>query len=685
MGLSGAGGRRVVRLMLAAVAGAVALPGVAGLAAPSPSSLTVGVNGAGPSTATFSGGPITGTADGSGNAAPVACTPPACETITINLAAPPSLPPKEIKLAVTVTFNAAAGNPSGLSGIDTWLFDSSGNQVGSAVSGSSPAVVAASGVSAGKFTLEVTGEAAAAGETYTGVAAASIPVTTPAAPVGSLFATGILPPAPASGLTGTNEDAEPGIGVDGDGTFWVASDIEPFAASDPRALQALSGSDVWRSKDGGRTWAWVAAPFQGASASSTGLGGEDTDIAVAPEKNSAGFYNIYVASLWVGSTNVAVSQDGGATWSVTPVNGEPAQDRPWLSADGPCIFYLSYHALAPYDTVVDRYDTCNQAGQAIGSAVSPSETTLFAGNIAPGLSNRFGKQVVDNSPSSPYRHRIYVPMEGCAVPTQNGAPEAGVGCQTTPQEFVGYSDDGSNYTDSIVANVTTNKLFIWPDTVATDSAGGVYLAWFDGRNSYVARSENGGQTWGPSIRVNAAPALSTAYPTVAASSPGHVEVAFYGSTRPGDADDPTAMGAPNTFGSANWQLFWARSSDFGRTWTQSTVSHVLHTGVLCYNGSGCGQYTGDRNLLDDFGLAISPKSGTAAITFDNDQPAGLAGKTHTDFAAELAAAGGTTSTISTPNTASGRPAPGVLLALAALAVAAGLAWRRRRAIRADRM
>ena len=641
-------------------------------AAPSPGSIAVGVNGAAPASATFSGGPITGSADASGSASPAVCASPACESITIKLEAPQGTPPKALALAATITFTAPQGNPDGLTGLDLWLEDSGGNVLASATSGSSPASLAATGIDPGSYTLDVSGEAAANDETYSGVATASIPsqalTPTPPAPVGSLFSTGILPPAPGSGLTGANEDAEPGLGVDGSGTFWAASDIEPFATHDTRTADALSGTDVWKSTDGGNTWQWVAAPFNAVAASAT-LGGEDTDLAVAPVKNPGGFYNVYVASLWVGSTNVAVSQDGGQTWSLTPVNGEPGQDRPWLSADGACVFYLSYHALAPYDTVVDKYDACNPADQAIGSAVDPTATPLFLGNIAPGLTNRFGKQVVDNSPASPHRHRIYVPMEGCAVPTSNGLPEEGMGCNGDPDIFVGYSDNGITYTDSLVAPVKTGKVFIWPDTVATDSAGNVYVAWFDDQHSYVARSSDGGATWSTPVQVNAPPALSSVYPTVAASSPGHVEVAFYGSTRAGDADDATVMGAPNTAGAAPWQLFWTVSGDFGRTWQQTTVTPVIHTGVLCYNGGGCGTYAGDRNLLDDFGLAISPTTGATAIAFDNDQPAGVNGQTHTDFAVRR------TPSPSTPEV----PYAGALRGLGGLAaILAGRRLRRRR-------
>lgn len=501
------------------------------------------------------------------------------------------------------------------------------------------------------------------------------------------FAVGALPPAPDLGLQ-RNEDAEPGLAVDGSGTFWAASNILPFAADDRRNQGGvLSGSDVYKSSNG-RDWTWVAAPFQ-PMADQGGLGGEDTDIAVAPEKNGSEHYMVYVASLYVGSTNVAISGDGGATWRLVPFNGEPVQDRPWLSADGPCIFYMAYHAIAPYDTVVNKYDACNLLDQTAGSAVTPTPVATFVGNIAPGLTNRFGKQVVDNSRQSPFRHRMYVPMQGCDYPVPPGSPsEAGPSCHGEAYIFVGVSDDGMNFTNHQVALMGATKEFIWPATAAVDDVGTVYVAWFTGKDSYINSSRDGGVTWSPKVRINAAPSLSSVYPTLAAGAAGVVEAAWYGTDRAGLSDDVKVMGKPNESGAAKWRLYWAQSTDYGKTWHQTAVSDTLHTGVLCTSGGGCGVYPGDRNLLDDFGLAMSPVGKRrSAVVYDNDQPQGDSGHTFTAYAGELAAAAATPSVPkATPNTAGFTPwSPLPVLALLALIVGVAprlTSYRKRRDHRA---
>ena len=111
------------------------------------------------------------------------------------------------------------------------------------------------------------------------------------------------------------------------------------------------------------------------------------------------------------------------------------------------------------------------------------------------------------------------------------------------------------------------------------------------------------------------------------------------------------------------------STDGGTTFTQSAVSGVVHTGVLCTSGGGCDATNGDRNLLDDFCMVISPTTELASITFDNDQPGGAQGQTHTDFATEAGSVGPALPEASLP------------LLLPLLAIVAGLgAWllRRRR-------
>src|SRR3954466_9365471 len=238
------------------------------------------------------------------------------------------------------------------------------------------------------------------------------------APAAHTFWTGGAPLPPAHGVgVSRNPDGEPGIGVSPQGQFWIASDLAPYAASDPRVAGGLlSGADIWTSTDHGKTYRWVADPFATSSGSS-GLAGEDTDLAVAPAKNADGFFNVYAASLWVGSSSLAWSQDGGKHWSVNPLGGLPTQDRPWLMADGPCTVYVVYHQLPTFTPWVNAYNVCGNGDVPVsnGVAIDPTHETTLSASDFPGLSNSFNKLGIDTSPASKYRHNIYVPMSLCQV------------------------------------------------------------------------------------------------------------------------------------------------------------------------------------------------------------------------------------------------------------------------------
>jgi LPXTG-motif cell wall-anchored protein len=445
-----------------------------------------------------------------------------------------------------------------------------------------------------------------------------------------------LPPAHGVGLS-RNQDGEPGMGVTPTGQFWIASDIAPYAASDPRVSGGLlSGADIWTSTDHGRSYRWVADPF-GTTDGAAGLAGEDTDLAVAPAKNSKGFYNVYATSLWIGSSSLAWSQDGGKTWSVNPLGGLPTQDRPWLVADGPCTVYVAYHQLPTFTPWVNAYNVCSNGNVPIsnGVAIDPvNETTLSASDF-PGLSNSFNKLGIDTSKSSKYRHNIYVPMSLCQVaqfPDLVSNASAS-NCPKGTQYLVAVSSDrGNTFTYHKVALDPSGATLVWAATVASDAAGTVYFVWSDSSNSYLNVSHDGGLTWTKSRRLNPK-GTAAVYPTVAGGRAGRVDVAWYGTDRAGNSNDPKKMGKPNASGSAKWVVELARSTDGGDTFHLRTVTGTIHRGELCTHGSGCGD-TNSRNLLDDFGLAIDPTTGLDSITYTSDRPAGTGAHAFTGFTTE---------------------------------------------------
>src|SRR6266704_3299097 len=99
----------------------------------------------------------------------------------------------------------------------------------------------------------------------------------------------------------SNIAAEPAIRADGAGRFFGTSENS-----------LGEGTVAFRSTDNGLHYSTLISPDSVSKANDTGFapGGGDTDLAVAPAKNPAGFYNVYVASLTLGNVDVSTSRDG---------------------------------------------------------------------------------------------------------------------------------------------------------------------------------------------------------------------------------------------------------------------------------------------------------------------------------------------------------------------------------------
>ena len=459
---------------------------------------------------------------------------------------------------------------------------------------------------------------------------------------------GQLPAAPGTGLV-HNLDQEPGVAVSPDGSVWVASSIGAFDPRGRGALAggenppALSGSDVWRSIDGGRTYRWVAAPFN-VLPRKNGFGGGDTDIAVAPVRNASGSFNVYVAGLpgvvvagqIVTEVSLAVSRDGGKSWLVDPAAATvPADDRQWVSADGPCTVYLTYHSLPTSTTTVNKYDLCDPLDTARGVSTDTLASTRLV-HLAPrfvlNLPDTYilageGKPIVDTSSSSPYFHRIYIPAIDC--PGLRRQAEIHRGITTDPtcpagvdaHVYLQYSgDQGRTWHLRDVATSTNRRVLTWP-ALASDERGTLYLAWSDVRDVYIIVSHDGGITWTQPMMVNVAPSLTAVMPAIASTGFGNVEIAWYGSTVEGYADDASLMGRPGAASSASWAVYLARSSDGGASFIQQAATGVVHTGKVCVLGTLCNVPSGERDLFDDFGIGGVP-TGSVMIAYTTDEPEG---------------------------------------------------------------
>ena len=393
-----------------------------------------------------------------------------------------------------------------------------------------------------------------------------------------------------------------------------------FYASSENGLGA--GTDAWRSNtaDNGLHYTTLPSPDAGSSSNSSGFapGGGDTDLAVAPVKNSVGNYNVYVASLSLANVDVSTSTDKGNTWALNPIGATiSGDDREWIAADGASKVCISYHDVSTDNIDVncsfDAGATFTQLGDAIDS------NHLYLLNVVGG--NEIGNQMID-----PTTHYIYQTFSGidsgdvqsCTVPTTGP-------CNTHVVYMAVSTDGGKTFTDQVVydnpnRNVSYGHQFV---NVSIDKAGNVYSVYSDNHNVSYSYSTNHGTSWSAPVQVNKAPANTAIFPWSVANRSGRIDIVYYGTSYYDGTNRPDSYPA-----SAAWYVFMAQNvsaTKAGSTFTQVQPTPIVHFGGVCEGGISCtGNSSQNRDLYDDFGVAVDLNSastayGFASIVYSDDQ------------------------------------------------------------------
>jgi hypothetical protein len=396
-----------------------------------------------------------------------------------------------------------------------------------------------------------------------------------------------------------NWAAEPAIRADNSGTFYASSE------------NGLGGgTDAWKSTDGGRHYTQLVCPNCGSASNDTGFapGGGDTDLAVAPVKNAAGFYNVYVASLSLANIDVSTSRDGGATWQLNPVTTpETLDDREWIAADGPSKVCISYHN-GPQGITVGCSET-------EGTVFTQFTSALDAAHVWQTSENSIGNLAID-----PASHIVYQTYSAITSAAETAcAPQLGVVEGTCDYHgvYMAVSEDGG-------ATFTDYPVYVNPDptvgyghqfvNVSVDRAGNVYSVFSDDHNVYFSVSRDHGRTWSSPVQVNSGPAKTAIMPWSVAGDPGKIDIVYYGSPYYDGTTPPDEYPA-----TASWTVYFAqnlKALDPGTKFTQTAASPVIHYGGVCESGVAC---SGNRDLYDDFGVAASPATGLASIVYSDDQ------------------------------------------------------------------
>jgi hypothetical protein len=369
------------------------------------------------------------------------------------------------------------------------------------------------------------------------------------------------------------------------------------------------GSEYWRARQVGGTSAASACGLtysgQPNAVSGVGLSGGDIDTAFAPVKSSTGTYRIYVASLNLGSVNVATSTDDGATFSQTPVQaGLPLDDREWVAAYGADTSLLSYH-----DAATDNIDVLRSDD---GGATYVQESRVIPDTDYKAMNNELGNLVIDHNHATSGGFWAYQ-----AFVAPSSAPAATSTSATYDEAFLGVSNDGgATWTDRPIPCTktfgSTGLDHNFPNvSVAPD--GTLFYAVSNDQGIYVARSTDHGSTWACSDRISTT--SRAIFPWIVATSHGE-DLVWYGAVGTGD--------------SQTWYVYFAQNTKSSVAGWSTKRLMPVHQGEVCEGGISC---TGGRQLFDDFAIDTD-RSGWAHIAYSHDAPDLGGSGTYTGYAVQ---------------------------------------------------
>ena len=535
----------------------------------------------GTSTVTWSGGPYTAVVESPSMCATLGSA--GCDTFTLQVNVPATFYAANPNYSVVVQIRW----PDSVNDFDLYVYDASGNVVGSSTGGAPETSETADcgQLPAGTYTVQVVAFAVV-NESYTGSGSIMQEPTTPSGRgryrTGTFtFSSPLALTAPADLLFNAQE-LEPRAAYDGLGNIYVAT-IQGTPA----------GTDMFKSMDGGKSFTYLGQP-DGTQAAATvargaGFGGGDEDIAI--DANG----RVYMISLW-GDPVVGIplaitscnSTDGGVTWTANPISQTtPIVDRQWI-------------AVAENNTV---YMTFKQEGDALtGGTPSIFFEKSFDGGVTFPQITEVTRPVLGIQPG----------FEGnVAVDPNNGNVYLTFISTNPNQLYLARSTDGGQ--SFIIGLIFTapsniNLSHVFP-VIAVDRGSGLHVAFSDGQSVFLTSSKDLGNTWTPPVRVsNGSNTKTTVFPWLSAGDYGKADLVWLGTSASSELDT-----------SAKWQLFMAQTQNaFSSvpTFFQTAATNVMHTGPICTSGSACP--SGTRNLADYFTDTVY-FDGNALIVYPSDQ------------------------------------------------------------------
>jgi PKD repeat protein len=358
-----------------------------------------------------------------------------------------------------------------------------------------------------------------------------------------------------------------GPGIDGNEWYYIDS---------PTGLGGGQSGNLWISKDFGETW--EPHPY-GRNA----LGSGDSYTAIARDGT------IYFTDLYLWSSTIDTSSDGGETWIRNPLaTVTRVGDRQWLSM-GPTVngppgaqaetLYMIYNDI-PQGLVIQRSRITNRGlAWVMGNNRLPVSTNT-------GSRDHFA---VDESDGTIY------------LPNKDGGGIA-----------MYVSTDGANsFTrhQVLTTNDDIQNIFIAADV---DNAGNVYISWSNQEHIFMGTSTDQGSTW--SITRVTDTNGTRVLPWIVAGDPGRAALTWY--------DTPDTNGTSDEKIDANWSVQAAITTNGlsdNVTFLITPIMDYVHSGSISTGGTSG---TADRDLGDFFTCDMD-QFGRLIVTFGADGDDGV--------------------------------------------------------------
>jgi hypothetical protein len=383
------------------------------------------------------------------------------------------------------------------------------------------------------------------------------------------------------------DQSEPNIEIDREGRIYTCG---------PTGF--TTGADYAQvSTDGGDQFHLLGTPPRGQLAD---RGGGDCYLATGKEKNAQDTYTLSYIGLADADFTTAVSTDYGASFAATPTTCSGVTDRQWTTFLDDKTVFLIYNDLEPRATVVQKSTDGGLTWTGYGPCGPAAKKTAAENPDFPGP--------IRSIPEKGYVYFGYNRGNNVYLALSLDKGDTWQSCLIAETE-----NDPSN--GFVVADHDRdgNVYASWGEKHESEPDGfRVMYSWLDASKLTACEAEDTNPGWAAPVRVDAPPVNTIVFPwLVASGKPGHVAIAWYGSTSDGVADSADFKGP--------WDVYVAQATDAmsaSPSFEQvKATTHPLHYDQVCLSGLAC-VAGGDRSLADFFAMALDPTNGRLVIVYD---------------------------------------------------------------------